>query len=119
MFYKQDPIHGYSKPNADIQKNNDKLIKVSFMRYFLTFSNTPVSLASFPEMYKMWSFHYNLLSMMTPKDLVLVVLLMVSPSILIRTLGWVFLLGNIMKCVFLIFKKGLFAFNHNEISFNS
>ena len=37
------------------------------MRYLLTFSNTPVPLASFPEMYKMWSFQDNFLSMMTPR----------------------------------------------------
>ena len=110
MFYKQDPIHGYSKPNADIQKNNEKLIKVSFMRYFLTFSNTPVSLASFPEMYKMWSFHYNLLSMMTPKDLVLVVLLMVSPSILIRTLGWGFFTMKYHEMCFLDIQEGFICF---------
>ena len=90
------------------------------MRYLLTFSNTPVPLVSFPEMYKMWSFQDNLLSMMTPRNLVLAVSLIVSPSILIHILGWgLFLLEIIMKCVFLIFKESLFAFNHKEISFNS
>ena len=77
-------------------------------------------LASFPEMYKMWSFQDNLLSMITSRNLVLLVSLIISPSMLIFISGWgLFLLENIVKCVFLIFKDSLFAFNHKEISFNS
>ena len=94
--------------------------QISFIRYFLAFRITQVPLASFPEMYKMWSFQNNFLSMITPRNLVLLVSLIISSSMLIFKLGWgLFLLENIMKCVFMIFKDILFAFNHKENSFNS
>ena len=74
----------------------------------------------FLNIYKIWSFQHNLLSIITPRNFVLEFSLIVSPFISIYTFGWaLFLLENIMKWVFLIFRDSLFAFNHKEISFNS
>ena len=71
-------------------------------------------------MYKIWSFQHNLLSIITPRNLVLEVSLIASPSMLTDIFGCaLFLLENIMKWVFLIFRDSLFAFNHKEIYFNS
>ena len=96
------------------------MTRESFIRYFLAFNITPIPLAIFPEIYEMWSFQHNLLSIITPRNFVLEFSLIDSPSILVYTFGSaLFLLENIMKWVFLIFRDSLFAFNHKEISFNS
>ena len=96
------------------------MIKESSIRYFLAFNITPIPLAIFPDMYKIWSFQHNLLSIITPRNLVLAVSLVASPSMLTDIFGRALsLLENIMKWVFLIFRDSLFAFNHKEISLNS
>ena len=80
----------------------------------------PMPLAILPDIYEIWYFHDNLLSIIVPRNLVLSTSSMGLPFILMFTSGWgCFRLEKIMKCVFLIFSDNRLTFNHSAMLFRS
>ena len=75
-----------------------------FLQKLSGFFIIPMPLAILPDIYEIWYFHDNLLSITVPRNFVLSTSSMGLPSILMFTSGWgCFRLEKIMKCVFLIF----------------
>ena len=89
---------------------------VSLLKHFLASSKIPIPFAIFFRMYRIWVDHFNLLSMMTPRNLISVTSAIRIPFITMSSIHRDEFLGvKSMKLVLSIFSDNLFAFTQAYI----